>query len=109
MVEAVGEEDEEVMRGRVAEFAERGYVLLPDTTLSASELALLNAAIDADRAQNMDSWLKRSSRESGRTQCVDLLLTTDAFDSVCAHPAVLPTLHRLLGNDVRRPKRPCPL
>ena len=98
-----------MLRGRVAEFAERGYVLLPDTTLSASELAVLNAAIDADRAQNMDSWLKRGSRESGRTQSADLLLTTDAFDSVCAHPAVLPTLHRMLGNDVRRPKRPCPL
>ena len=40
----------------------------------------------------MDSWTKRGERESGRTQSAALLLTTDAFDSVCAHPAVLPTL-----------------
>ena len=99
---AVGEADEELLRGRVAEFAERGFVQLPDTTLSASELALLNAAIDADRAQNMETWTKGGERESGRTQSADLLLTTDAFDSVCAHPAVLPTLRRLLGDDVRR-------
>ena len=102
---AVGEADEELLRGRVAEFAERGYIQLPDI-LSASELARLNAAIDVDRAQNMGNWTKRGERESGRTQSADLLLTTDAFDSVCAHPAVLPTLRRLLGDDVRTATQP---
>ena len=95
-----GHASEVVLRQRVAEFAERGFTLIPDA-LSAAELLSLNRAIDDDRARHYDQWLKRGARESGRTQSVDLLTATTAFDAVCAHPAVLPTLRQLLGEDVR--------
>ena len=88
------------MQKRRAEFAAQGFTVIPEA-LSAAELECLNSAIDDDRSRNYDQWLKRGSRESGRTQSVDLLTNTSAFDAVCAHPAVLPTLHGLLGDDVR--------
>ena len=91
---------EVVLRQRMAAFAERGFTLIPDA-LSAAELSSLNRAIDDDRARHYDQWLKRGARESGRTQSVDLLTATPDFDAVCAHPAVLPTVRQLLGEDVR--------
>ena len=109
MVAAIDHASEEVLRERVADFALRGFTVIPGA-LSSDELSALNRAIDEDRARNFEQWHKRGARESGRTQSVDLLMATSAFDAVCAHPAVLPTLRRLLGKDVRQQRlaaRPC--
>lgn len=101
MAVAIDRASEVVLRERVADFALRGFTVVP-SALSADELSALNGAIDEDRAKNFEQWHKRGTRESGRTQSVDLLMATSAFDAVCAHPAVLPTLRRLLGEDVRQ-------
>jgi ectoine hydroxylase-related dioxygenase (phytanoyl-CoA dioxygenase family) len=85
------------MDEKVEFFRDHGYCLLPEV-LAGEELRTLNQAIDEDRRANAVLWLQRG--EGGRFQSVSALLSQPAFDRTVFHPAVLPLVRRLMGEEV---------
>jgi ectoine hydroxylase-related dioxygenase (phytanoyl-CoA dioxygenase family) len=85
------------MEDRIEFFRQHGYCVLPQV-LSGEELQLLNQAIDADRRQYLPLWMSRG--EGGRFQSVSVLLTQPVFDCTLYHPAVLPLVRELMGEEL---------
>lgn len=85
------------MDEEVGVFRDHGYCLLPGV-LSGEELGMLNQAIDDDRARHPILWMQRG--EGGRFQSVSVLLTQPVFDRTISHPAVLPLVRRLMGEEL---------
>ena len=78
-------------------FSDNGYLVI-EGALTADELADLNAAIDCDRERYPPLWVGR--REGGRFQSVSVLLSSRAFDKTIRHPAVLPQIEQLMGDQL---------
>jgi hypothetical protein len=86
-----------VSREQVAGFAEEGFIILP-AALSTAEVADWNAAIDDHRQRYPRLWAARG--EGGRVQSVHMLLSCPILDVGITHPAVLPLVTELVGDDV---------
>ena len=85
------------MREQLNFFRAHGYCAIPGA-LSAKELATLNGAIDRDREQYPQLWQHRG--EGGRYQNATVLLSSQAFDMVIRHPAVLGLVEELMGSEL---------
>jgi hypothetical protein len=85
-------------------FAENGFCVIRGV-LDRAEIDAMRVALAESRASHPESWLNYGcSRdggpvgESGRWQSADILQHATAFDSVVAHPSVLPLVRQLLGD-----------
>jgi ectoine hydroxylase-related dioxygenase (phytanoyl-CoA dioxygenase family) len=85
------------MDEQIAFLKKNGYVVIP-AALSATEVVELNQALDIDRQKYPQLWPERG--EGGRSQSVSVLLTSTAFDCTIRHPAVLPLLEALMGEEL---------
>lgn len=86
------------MQEAIEFFRQNGYYILP-AALSREEVDTLNRAIDADRQAHPPLWMNRG--EGGRFQSVSLLLTQPVFDRTIYHPAILPLVGALMGEETR--------
>jgi hypothetical protein len=80
----------------VAEFAERGYIVLIDA-LSREDLAALNRAVDDELELRPELWI---ARPGGRSDNIHALLANPAFDRTILNPRVLGVVAELMGSDV---------
>jgi len=80
----------------VAEFDERGFVVMPDA-LSPGEVRAMNAAFDGYIADYPEEWAHFSP---SFIQTVDVLPRTDAFDGAIENPRVLRTVAKLLRDEI---------
>ena len=85
------------LNDHLAFFRTHGYCLVPDS-LSPTEVAELNHAIDRDRALYPQLWADRG--EAGRFQSVSVLLSSRAFDATIRHPGVFPLVEALMGDEL---------
>ena len=81
------------MSDRLKFFKENGYAVI-EGALDGAELAVLNNAIDADRAAYPALWQARG--EGGRLQSVAALFSSRAFDVTIRHAAVLPLVKAIM-------------
>jgi ectoine hydroxylase-related dioxygenase (phytanoyl-CoA dioxygenase family) len=75
---------------------EHGFVVIPNA-MTPLEIEALNAAIDADIAENPKEWVWFSE---SFIQTVDILPRRTDFDRVIEHPASLDLLQKVIGPDV---------
>ena len=85
------------MSDRLKFFKENGYAVI-EGALDGAELAVLNNAIDADRAAYPALWQARG--EGGRLQSVAALFSSRAFDVTIRHAAVLPLVKAIMGPEL---------
>ena len=88
------------------EFAETGVCVVRGV-LSGDQVHAMREALAADREEHASEWnIFGRSRdggpigESGRWQSNNIMLHSEAYDAVVAHPAVLPLVRRLMGDPV---------
>ena len=89
----------------VAEFDDRGFCVVP-AVLTDAEVAIMRAAILQEQLDYpLHYRLLGQSRdggpvgEHGRWQSGKTMHVSDAFDSLLAHPMVMPLVRRLVGED----------
>jgi ectoine hydroxylase-related dioxygenase (phytanoyl-CoA dioxygenase family) len=80
----------------VAEFDERGFVVIP-AALSPGQVRALNTAFDRYIEDHPGEWAHFSP---SFIQTVDVLPRTDAFDGAIENPRVLRTVEKLLRDDI---------
>ena len=88
------------------EFAATGVCVVRGV-LSGDQVHAMREALAADREEHASEWnIFGRSRdggpigESGRWQSNNIMLHSEAYDAVVAHPAVLPLVRRLMGAPV---------
>ena len=86
----------EADRRIIAEFDDRGFVVIPNA-LTPTEVRTLNAAFDRYIADYPDEWAHFSP---SFIQTVDVLPRTDAFDRAIENPQILRTVQKLLRDDI---------
>ncbi len=80
----------------VAEFAENGFLVIPDA-LSGGQVCALNLAFDRYLADYPEEWAHFSE---SFIQTVNVLPHVSDFDVTLEHPRILSLLRQLLGDDL---------
>jgi len=78
------------------EFAENGYLVIPDA-LSAAEVDAMNESVDRDLEAFPRLWMQRGNDYS---YSVSILLDDPLFDVSIINPVALPILRDLMGEDL---------